>query len=68
MSGKLKVKAYMKPDGSWQFQVWAANNEALVTSQTYATKSDMMRAVYILTTYEIDKEMKFTETPDHENY
>ena len=51
----LKIKYYQLPDGQYQFQLVAANGEAIMTSEPYKTKRGMKNAIDIVVNRPIDR-------------
>ncbi len=54
---KLFIRTY-EQDGYHQFQLCAANGEALLTSEWYASKRNMKRAIDAVLTRPISPELK----------
>ena len=51
----LKIKYYQLQDGQYQFQLVAANGEAIMTSEPYKTKRSMRKAIDIVVNRPIDR-------------
>lgn len=51
----LKIKYYQLQDGQYQFQLVAANGEAIMTSEPYKTKRSMRNAIDIVVNRPIDR-------------
>ena len=51
----LKIKYYQLQDGQYQFQLVAANGEAIMTSEPYKTKRSMKKAIDIVVNRPIDR-------------
>ena len=51
----LKIKYYQLQDGQYQFQLVAANGEAIMTSEPYKTKGSMRKAIDIVVNRPIDR-------------
>lgn len=62
---QLKIQYWQNKDDKWTFQVvLCSNGEAIVTSGGYTHKSDMLRAIFIMTHYPIDGGTFETDNPD----
>ena len=54
----LFIRTYQRKDEQWQFQLCAANGEALLTSEPYTTKRAMRKAIEIVVNRPISHQLR----------